>query len=138
MASRNAHTAHIKIGVVPSLSWEVREWATPSYERSFSFGIFPASDIYLVSIFYFSFSKAFARFILTNYNFWVVHLFTDLRLQLLESESNHYIVKTLYSILMLLPQSDAFRTLQSRLQCVSQLHQPKYASLMSFMHRKTP
>jgi len=48
--------------------------------------------------------------------------FIDLRLQLLEPNSNHYIVKALNSILMILPQSEAFKTLQSRLQCVSQLH----------------
>ncbi|XP_067929042.1 protein VAC14 homolog [Watersipora subatra] len=50
-------------------------------------------------------------------------IFIYLRLQLLDPSSNHYLVKALYSILMLLPQSEAFRALQARLQCVSQLHQ---------------
>ncbi|KAF6027018.1 VAC14 [Bugula neritina] len=43
-------------------------------------------------------------------------IFIYLRLQLLEPNSNHYIVKALNSILMILPQSEAFKTLQSRLQ----------------------
>ena len=42
----------------------------------------------------------------------------DLRLQLLDVERSHHLVKSLYGLLMLLPQSDAFRTLQRRLQCV--------------------
>ncbi|CAH1779830.1 unnamed protein product [Owenia fusiformis] len=45
-------------------------------------------------------------------------IFTYLRLQLLHTESNQYLLKSLYGLLMLLPQSDAFRTLQHRLQCI--------------------
>ena len=42
----------------------------------------------------------------------------DLRLQLLDGDKSHHLVKSLYGLLMLLPQSDAFRTLQRRLQCI--------------------
>eukprot|EP00106_Octopus_bimaculoides_P002664 XP_014770106.1 PREDICTED: protein VAC14 homolog [Octopus bimaculoides] len=46
----------------------------------------------------------------------------DLRLQMLEAENNQYLVKSLYGILMLLPQSEAFRILQARLQCIPNFH----------------
>ncbi|XP_064641038.1 protein VAC14 homolog isoform X2 [Lineus longissimus] len=45
-------------------------------------------------------------------------IFTYLRLQLLDVRSNHYLLKSLYGLLMLLPQSDAFKTLHRRLDCV--------------------
>ncbi|XP_067131092.1 protein VAC14 homolog isoform X2 [Centruroides vittatus] len=45
-------------------------------------------------------------------------IFTYLRLQLLEPQQNRYLVKSLYGLLMLLPQSDAFHTLRHRLSCV--------------------
>ena len=44
--------------------------------------------------------------------------FTDLRLQLLDTQKNHFLLKSLYGLLMLLPQSDAFTTLRNRLDCV--------------------
>jgi len=47
----------------------------------------------------------------------------DLRLQLLDVEHNHHLVKSLYGLLMLVPQSDAFRTLQRRLHCVPSANQ---------------
>jgi len=47
----------------------------------------------------------------------------DLRLQLLDVEHSHHLVKSLYGLLMLLPQSDAFRTLQRRLHCVPHANQ---------------
>lgn len=43
---------------------------------------------------------------------------TDLRLQLLDVKSNPYLIKALYGLLMLLPQSSAFQLLSHRLQCV--------------------
>ena len=43
---------------------------------------------------------------------------TVLRLQLLDTEHNHFLLKSLYGLLMLLPQSDAFTTLRNRLDCV--------------------
>lgn len=52
-------------------------------------------------------------------------IFTSLRLQLLEPEKNPYLFKTLYGLLMLLPQSSAFATLRNRLSAVSS---------MGFMH----
>lgn len=45
-------------------------------------------------------------------------IFTYLRLDLLDSNKNHYLVRALYALLMLLPQSDAFLTLKRRLDCV--------------------
>ncbi|XP_029641342.2 protein VAC14 homolog [Octopus sinensis] len=41
---------------------------------------------------------------------------------MLEAENNQYLVKSLYGILMLLPQSEAFRILQARLQCIPNFH----------------
>ncbi|EDO30641.1 predicted protein [Nematostella vectensis] len=45
-------------------------------------------------------------------------IFTYLRLQLLDTGRNYYLLKSLYGLLMLLPQSDAFTTLRHRLDCV--------------------
>jgi vacuole morphology and inheritance protein 14 len=46
---------------------------------------------------------------------------TDLRLQLLEPEKYPYLFKSLYGLLMLLPQSSAFETLKNRLNSVTSL-----------------
>ncbi|KAL9652454.1 hypothetical protein ABK040_000027 [Willaertia magna] len=48
-------------------------------------------------------------------------IFVDLRLQLLEPHKHPYLLKTLYGILMLLPQSSAFTKLSKRLECVGTL-----------------
>jgi len=45
-------------------------------------------------------------------------IFTYLRLQLLDTSHNQHLIKSLYGLLMLLPQSNAFRTLRHRLECV--------------------
>ncbi|EEB06198.1 vacuolar protein [Schizosaccharomyces japonicus yFS275] len=45
-------------------------------------------------------------------------VFTSMRLQLLEPDRYPSLIKALYGVLMLLPQSSAFRTLRERLQCV--------------------
>jgi hypothetical protein len=45
-------------------------------------------------------------------------VFIDLRLQLLDVENNPYLIKALYGLLMLLPQSQAFQLLSHRLRCV--------------------
>ena len=45
-------------------------------------------------------------------------IFTYLRLDLLDYNKNHYLVRALYGLLMLLPQSEAFITLKNRLDCV--------------------
>jgi vacuole morphology and inheritance protein 14 len=42
----------------------------------------------------------------------------DLRLHLLDVERNQYLVRALYGLLMILPQSDAFMLLKRRLDCV--------------------
>jgi len=63
----------------------------------------------------------------------------DLRLQLLDVEHNHHLVKSLYGLLMLMPQSDAFRTLQRRLHCVPSTSQitttPAITTTLSADHR---
>lgn len=43
------------------------------------------------------------------------HIFLKLRLQLLEPEKNPYLYKTLYGILMIMPQSSTYATLRNRL-----------------------
>ncbi|CAL1588150.1 unnamed protein product [Knipowitschia caucasica] len=45
-------------------------------------------------------------------------IYTYLRLQLLDVENNPYLIKALYGLLMLLPQSQAFQLLSHRLRCV--------------------
>ena len=49
-------------------------------------------------------------------------VFTHLRLQLLEPGDHPALLKTLYGLLLLLPQSSAWATLSARLQCVPTLH----------------
>lgn len=46
-------------------------------------------------------------------------IFVKLRLQLLEPEKNPYLYKTLYGLLMILPQSSTFTSLKNRLSSVS-------------------
>ncbi|KAJ9085706.1 hypothetical protein DSO57_1011408 [Entomophthora muscae] len=46
-------------------------------------------------------------------------IFTYLRLQLLEPDKHPFLFKSLYGLLMLLPQSSAFTTLKNRLGCIS-------------------
>ncbi|GAA5955684.1 hypothetical protein JCM21900_005084 [Sporobolomyces salmonicolor] len=48
-------------------------------------------------------------------------VFTSLRLQLLEPEKYPFLLKAMYGLLMLLPQSSAFATLRNRLSAVSSL-----------------
>jgi vacuole morphology and inheritance protein 14 len=48
-------------------------------------------------------------------------VFTYLRLQLLEPARHPALLKTLYGLLLLLPQSSAWATLSARLQCVPTL-----------------
>jgi vacuole morphology and inheritance protein 14 len=48
-------------------------------------------------------------------------IFVDLRLRLLEPHKYPYLLKTLYGILMLLPQSPAYDKLNKRLECVHTL-----------------
>ncbi|XP_044735191.1 protein VAC14 homolog isoform X2 [Chrysoperla carnea] len=49
-------------------------------------------------------------------------IFAFLRLELLEVPCNPYLVRSLYGLLMLLPQSDAFHTLRQRLACIPSHH----------------
>ncbi|CUM67454.1 uncharacterized protein PRCAT00005150001 [Priceomyces carsonii] len=49
-------------------------------------------------------------------------IFLKLRLQLLEPERNPYLYKTLYGLLMILPQSSTFVSLKERLSSVSYIH----------------
>jgi vacuole morphology and inheritance protein 14 len=48
-------------------------------------------------------------------------IFTSLRMQLLEPERHPHLFKSLYGLLMLLPQGSAFETLRTRLNSVSTL-----------------
>ncbi|GAA5857686.1 hypothetical protein JCM8547_004330 [Rhodosporidiobolus lusitaniae] len=48
-------------------------------------------------------------------------VFTSLRLQLLEPDRHPYLLKAMYGLLMLLPQSSAFTTLRNRLNVVGSL-----------------
>ncbi|XP_042227143.1 protein VAC14 homolog isoform X2 [Homarus americanus] len=53
-------------------------------------------------------------------------IFTYLRLQLLDPVGHSALVETLYGLLMLLPQSDAFSLLRCRLNCVPPSHLLKH------------
>jgi vacuole morphology and inheritance protein 14 len=46
-------------------------------------------------------------------------LYSDLRLQLLEPQRHPFLLKSLYGLMMLLPQSSAFNYLKTRLESVS-------------------
>ena len=49
-------------------------------------------------------------------------IFSDLRLQLLDSDNSEDLIKSLYGLLMLLPQSEAFQLLRRRLNCIPDFH----------------
>ncbi|XP_071957548.1 protein VAC14 homolog [Antedon mediterranea] len=64
-------------------------------------------------------------------------IFTYLRLQLLDGENNQYLVKSLYALLMLLPQSTAFSVLRHRLDCIpSRESLPKTKNLKQGIGKK--
>jgi len=48
-------------------------------------------------------------------------IFTSLRMQLLEPERYPFLFKSLYGLLMLLPQGSAFETLRTRLNSITTL-----------------
>lgn len=60
-------------------------------------------------------------------------IFLKLRLQLLEPERNPFLCKTLYGLLMILPQSTTFTTLKNRLWLVSMLFPPPIVSASSLL-----
>ncbi|XP_054245640.1 protein VAC14 homolog [Indicator indicator] len=66
-------------------------------------------------------------------------IFTYLRLQLLDVKNNPYLIKALYGLLMLLPQSSAFQLLSHRLQCVPnpELMQPADTTKLSTISKRT-
>lgn len=47
---------------------------------------------------------------------------SDLRLKLLEVPCDPDLVRALYGLLMLLPQTEAFHTLRTRLSCIPSIH----------------
>ncbi|KAL8557926.1 hypothetical protein ACOMHN_066228 [Nucella lapillus] len=49
-------------------------------------------------------------------------IFAYLRLQLLDAEHSVDLIKSLYGLLMLLPQSEAFKLLRYRLECIPHFH----------------
>ncbi|KAF5210896.1 putative vacuole morphology and inheritance protein [Clavispora lusitaniae] len=50
------------------------------------------------------------------------HIFLKLRLQLLEPDKHPYLYKTLYGILMIMPQSSTYNTLKNRLAALANFH----------------
>ena len=59
-------------------------------------------------------------------------IFAYLRLQLLDVQNNQDLIKSLYGLLMLLPQSEAFKLLRYRLDCI-----PHYQLAMMNDRQKT-
>lgn len=53
---------------------------------------------------------------------FVRNFYTDLRIQMLEHHKHPFLLKSLYAILMVLPPSRAYKTLQLRLKDISSLH----------------
>lgn len=51
-----------------------------------------------------------------------LHIFLKLRLQLLEPDKHPYLYKTLYGILMIMPQSSTYNTLKNRLAALANFH----------------
>ncbi|KRT84452.1 hypothetical protein AMK59_463, partial [Oryctes borbonicus] len=49
-------------------------------------------------------------------------IFAYLRLELLKVPADECLVRALYGLLMLLPQTEAFQILQTRLSCIPSLH----------------
>ncbi|GFN83392.1 vac14-like protein [Plakobranchus ocellatus] len=49
-------------------------------------------------------------------------IFAYLRLQLLEANDNPELIKSLYGLLMILPQSEAFKLLRYRLECIPHIN----------------
>ena len=50
------------------------------------------------------------------------YFFTDLRMELLDGETNNDLLHALQALLMLLPQSNAFRILRDRLNCLQRVN----------------
>ena len=50
------------------------------------------------------------------------NFYSDLRIQMLEHHRHPYLLKSLYAVLMVLPPSRAYKTLQLRLKDISSLH----------------
>lgn len=65
-------------------------------------------------------------------------IFTYLRLQLLDVENNPYLIKALYGLLMLLPQSQAFQLLSARLRCVPNPDLMRTVDESKYMDSKQP
>ncbi|XP_014246232.1 protein VAC14 homolog isoform X2 [Cimex lectularius] len=49
-------------------------------------------------------------------------IFNYLRLELLKIPHNYYLIRSMYGLLMILPQSETFHILRHRLECVPKLH----------------
>uniref|UniRef100_A0A0A9X6L4 Protein VAC14 homolog n=1 Tax=Lygus hesperus TaxID=30085 RepID=A0A0A9X6L4_LYGHE len=49
-------------------------------------------------------------------------IFIYLRLELLQVPHNYYLIRSMYGLLMLLPQSETFHLLRHRLECIPKLH----------------
>ena len=53
-------------------------------------------------------------------------IFTHLRMQVLEHSKHPYLLRALYGLLMMLPQSRAYTTLDNRLRAVAMMQQVNY------------
>ena len=62
--------------------------------------------------------------------------FTDLRMELLDGETNNDLFDALQALLMLLPQSNAFRILRDRLNCLQRVspNSNRYLHHISIIH----
>ena len=64
--------------------------------------------------------------------------FTDLRMELLDGETNNDLFDALQALLMLLPQSNAFRILRDRLNCLQRVspNSNRYLHHISIIHNR--
>ena len=71
----------------------------------------------------------------------IYNCISDLRLQLLDSDNSQELIKSLYGLLMLLPQSEAFQLLRRRLNCIPNFHlatvSQRYGLLMAKINSDT-
>ena len=65
-------------------------------------------------------------------------IFTDLRMELLDGETNNDLFDALQALLMLLPQSNAFRILRDRLNCLQRVspNSNRYLHHISMIHNR--
>jgi hypothetical protein len=76
-------------------------------------------DYQLAEFYLFSLQKCMYLSYSWTYTNYVCYFYLpDLRLQLLDSDKNQDLIKSLYGLLMLLPQAEPFTLLRNRLNCI--------------------